>query len=95
LNPVTAVRQWRLGFFCFRASRPAPRRRHSGSARLYCSICHRRLSGTTIRNNTYYRCPHEPGNPRHYAAHPGHRTVSVREDLMMDAFTQFFTEVPI
>jgi hypothetical protein len=45
-----------------------------------------------IRARTYYRCPHEPGNPRHYAAHPGHRTVSVREDLMMDAFTRFFTQ---
>jgi site-specific DNA recombinase len=67
-------------------------RRHKFRSRLYCSICHRRLSGTTIRNNTYYRCPHEPGNPRHYAAYPGHRTVSVREDLMMAAFARFFTE---
>ena len=67
-------------------------RRHKLRSRLYCSICHRRLSGTTIRNITYYRCPHEPGNPRHYAAYPGHRTVSVREDLMMAAFTRFFTE---
>ena len=67
-------------------------RRHKFRSRLYCSICHRRLSGTTIRNITYYRCPHEPGNPRHYAAYPGHRTVAVREDLMMAAFTRFFTE---
>ena len=66
--------------------------RHKLRSRLYCSICHRRLSGTTIRNNTYYRCPHEPGNPRHYAAHPGHRTVAVREDLMMAALTRFFTQ---
>ncbi len=67
-------------------------RRHKLRSRLYCSICHRRLSGTTIRNITYYPCPHEPGNPRHYAAYPGHRTVTVREDLMMAAFTRFFTE---
>ena len=67
-------------------------RHHKLRSRLYCSICHRRLSGTTIRNITYYRCPHEPGNPRHYAAYPGHRTVAVREDLMMAAFTRFFTE---
>ena len=67
-------------------------RHHKFRSRLYCSICHRRLSGTTIRNITYYRCPHEPGNPRHYAAYPGHRTVSVREDLMMAAFTRFFTQ---
>ena len=44
-----------------------------------CSICHRRLSGTTIRAHTYYRCPHGPGLPRHYAAYPDHRTVAVRE----------------
>ena len=36
-------------------------RRYKLRSRLYCSICHRRFSGTTIRNNTYYRCPHEPG----------------------------------
>ncbi len=35
---------------------------------------------------------HEPGNPRHYAAYPDHRTVSVREDLMAGAFTRFFAE---
>ena len=45
-------------------------RRYKLRSRLYCSICHRRLSGTTIRAYTYYRCPHEPGLPRHYAAHP-------------------------
>jgi site-specific DNA recombinase len=59
-------------------------------------MCHRRLSGSTRsrgqRQHTYYRCPHDPGSPRHAAAYPGHRTVIVREDLMMDALTQFFTE---
>ena len=69
-----------------------PGRRYKLRSRLYCSICHRRLSGTTIRTHTYYRCPHDPGLPRHYAAYPGHRTVTVRETVMMDALTQFFTE---
>ena len=32
------------------------------------------------------------GLPRHYAAYPGHRTVTVRETVMMDALTRFFTE---
>ena len=67
-------------------------RRYKLRSRLYCSICHRRLSGTTIRAYTYYRCPHEPGLPRHYAAHPDHRTVMVRETVMVDALTRFFTE---
>ena len=49
-------------------------------------------SGTTIRTHTYYRCPHDPGLPRHYAAYPGHRTVTVPETVMMDALTRFFTE---
>ncbi len=67
-------------------------RRYKLRSRLYCSICHRRLSGTTIRAYTYYRCPHEPGLPRHYAAYPDHRTVAVRETIMMDALARFFTE---
>ena len=32
------------------------------------------------------------GLPRHYAAYHGHRTVTVRETVMMDALTRFFTE---
>ena len=56
--------------------RPRPRNAHPPAAayklrsRLYCSICHRRMTGNTIRTYTYYRCPHDPGLPRHYAAHP-------------------------
>jgi site-specific DNA recombinase len=67
-------------------------RRYKLRSRLYCSICHRRLSGTTIRTHTYYRCPHDPGLPRHYAAHPDHRTVAVREDVMTAALARFFAE---
>ena len=67
-------------------------RRYKLRSRLYCSICHRRLSGTTIRTHTYYRCPHDPGLPRHYAAHPDHRTVNVREDVMTAALARFFTD---
>ncbi len=73
---------------------PSPRtgRRYKLRSRLYCSICHRRMTGTTIRAYTYYRCPHDPGLPRHYAAHPGHRTVAVREEIMVAALARFFTE---
>jgi len=67
-------------------------RRYKLRSRLYCSICHRRMTGNTIRTYTYYRCPHDPGLPRHYAAHPDHRTVAVREEIMVAALARFFTE---
>jgi hypothetical protein len=38
-------------------------RHHKLRSRLYCSICHRRLSGTTIRNNTYTGAPTSPATP--------------------------------
>jgi len=69
-----------------------PGRRYKLRSRLYCSICHRRMTGNTIRTYTYYRCPHDPGLPRHYAAHPDHRTVAVREEIMVAALARFFTE---
>ena len=69
-----------------------PGRRYKLRSRLYCSICHRRMTGNTIRTYTYYRCPHDPGLPRHYAAHPDHRTVAVREEIMTAALARFFTE---
>jgi len=40
----------------------------------------------------YYRCPHDPANPRHRAAHPDHPTVSVREDALMTALETFFDQ---
>jgi site-specific DNA recombinase len=71
-------------------------RRYKLRSRLYCSICHRRMSGQARRSGQrhliYYRCPHDPGIPRHVVAYPDHRNVAVREDLMMTALTQFFTE---
>ena len=71
-------------------------RRYKLRSRLRCAICHRRMSGQSRARNgrtlTYYRCPHEPGLPRHYAAYPGHRTVALREETMMTALARFFTE---
>ena len=43
-----------------------------------------RTSGTG-RAYIYYRCPHDPANPRHAAAHPDHGPVSLREDAIMAA----------
>jgi site-specific DNA recombinase len=42
--------------------------------------------------NTYYTCHHDPGDPRH-AAPDGHpRTISVREDHLLEAIHQFFAQ---
>lgn len=40
----------------------------------------------------HYRCPHDPGNARHAAAHPGHGPVSVREDIMMGGLGRFLDQ---
>jgi DNA invertase Pin-like site-specific DNA recombinase len=73
-----------------------PGRRYVLRSRLFCSICHRRLSGkqrtTTARALTYYQCPHDPGIRRHAAAYPGHRFVTVREEHVMDAIARFYAE---
>jgi site-specific DNA recombinase len=73
-----------------------PGRRYVLRSRLFCSICHRRLSGkartTTARTLTYYQCPHDPGIRRHAAAHPDHRNVTVREEPVMNAITEFYAE---
>jgi hypothetical protein len=65
-------------------------------SRLFCSLCNRRLSGkqrtTTARTLTYYQCPHDPGIRRRAAAHPDHRTVTVREEPVLDAITGFYAE---
>ena len=52
-----------------------PGRRYKLRSRLYCSICHRRMTGNTIRTYTYYRCPHDPGPapPLRRPPRPPHR----------------------
>jgi len=73
-----------------------PGRRYILRSMVRCRICQRRMCGTWRTSSTgtryvYYRCPHDPANPRHAAAHPDHPHVSVREDTLMDALSfQFF-----
>src|SRR5579859_3805839 len=73
-----------------------PGRRYKYRSRLYCSICHRRMSGSARlsggRYLLYYRCPHDAHIPRHAAAHPDHPNVTIREDLIAAATARFFTE---
>jgi site-specific DNA recombinase len=70
--------------------------RYKFRSRLFCSICHRRMSGAPRKSGTrhliYYRCPHDPGIPRHVAAYPDHRNVWVREEPVIAAVARFFAE---
>ncbi len=72
-------------------------RRYILRSRIRCRICQRRMCGTwrTSANGItyiYYRCPHDPANPRHRAAHPDHGPVSVSEHNLMTALTGFFDQ---
>jgi hypothetical protein len=53
----------------------------------------RYYSGQPAQAYIYYFCPHNPNNPRHTAAAPDHPShISVREDALLAAIRQFFTE---
>jgi site-specific DNA recombinase len=74
-----------------------PGRRYILRSRIRCRICQRRMCGiwrptASGTSYIYYRCPHDPANPRHRAAHPDHGPVSLREDAIMDALSQFFDQ---
>ncbi len=58
--------------------------------RVRCRDCHKRMTANPFPNHVYYRCPHNPRNVRHTAAHPGHpRTVQAPETVL-DAITGRF-----
>ena len=73
-------------------------------SRLRCRDDNRRMTGITRPSSryyttgpdaeyTYYRCPHNPNNPRHAAACPDHPAhIAVREDALLAAIAQFFDE---
>jgi site-specific DNA recombinase len=79
------------------STHPAARRSYLLRSRCRCRDCKRRMTGRLVRPYTghpgyiYYDCPHNPLNPRHQAAAPGHpRTVRVREDDLLTVIRQFF-----
>ncbi len=83
---------------------PAARRTYVLRSRVRCRQCQRRMCGITRTSSryytggpdvtyVYYACPHDPANPRHAAAAPGHpRGLTVREDHLLNAVRQFFAE---
>ena len=67
-------------------------------ARVRCRDCRRRAAGLTYGRPgkaqlVYYQCPHDPRNPRHAAACPGHpRTVKIPETRLDQIVGLFFAE---
>ena len=64
-------------------------------ARVRCTKCQRRMHGITRRRtpkskaNVYYLCPHDPSNPRHAQANPGHGRVAVKDEILAAALARF------
>jgi site-specific DNA recombinase len=75
-------------------SHPATLRTYIYRSRVRCRDCERRMTGRTNGRHgefTYYRCPHDPANPRHVAAQPDHpRTVQVPEASLDKVAREFF-----
>jgi len=72
-------------------------RRYLLRSLIRCRACRRRMCGRWRTSSTgavyvYYRCPHDPHNARHIAAHPDHGPVSVREDIMLAGLSQFLDQ---
>jgi site-specific DNA recombinase len=66
--------------------------------RVRCRDCRRRMVRAAYGSpgqspHVYCQCPHNPGNPRHAAAHPGHpRTVKAPEMRLDQIAALFFAE---
>ncbi len=76
---------------------PAARRTYPLRGIIRCRECQRRMTGHGRAGRRggpvyiYYICTHDPSNPRHAAASPGHPpTVRVRQDLMLAIVAEFF-----
>jgi len=80
-----------------------PGYRYPLRSRVRCNACQHRMLGirrpSPTKNdpdgiNTYYKCPYNPSNPRHTAAHPAHplSSVSVRQDLLLRGISGFLDD---
>jgi hypothetical protein len=84
------------------ATRPGPAaagaRFYPYRGRVRCRDCRRRAGGLTYgppgkTPHVYYQCPHNPANPRHAAACPGHpRTVKIPETRLDQIVGLFFAD---
>jgi len=74
-----------------------PGRRYILRSRIRHNACQRRMCGTWRTSSTgatyiYYRCPHDPSNPRQAATYPDHGSVSMSEAAIMAAVGTFFDQ---
>ncbi len=71
-------------------------RSYAYRARVLCRDCRRRMAGTakgSTAQHVYYRCPHDPANPRHAAAQPDHpRTVQAPQNRLDAIVGRFLTD---
>ncbi len=80
------------------SAHPAAKRTYPLRGLIRCRECQRRMTGHArigrpggTTTYTYYVCTHDPANPRHAAANPGHPpTIQVRQDLMLAIVAEFF-----
>src|SRR5690349_20016505 len=76
---------------------PARQRRtlYPMRSRISCNTCKRRMHGITrqgrtgARHYTYYVCPHDPRDPRHAQAYPGHPRTSISDEIIAAALSRF------
>ena len=84
-------------------SHPATRRTYVLRGRIRCRACQHRMSGITRTSSryytdgpdtqyTYYACQHNPARPRPATAAGHPRTISVREEHLIEAIRQFYAE---
>ena len=76
---------------------PAATRTYAYRGRIRCRDCRRRMGASPYPSaagtRVYYQCPHNPANPRHAAAAPGHpRTVKAPEARLDQIVALFFRE---
>ena len=76
---------------------PAATRTYPYRGRIRCRDCRRRMAASAYPSTAgvtiYYQCPHNPKNPRHAAAAPGHpRTVKAPAARLDEIVRLFFTE---
>ena len=76
---------------------PAATRTYAYRGRVRCRDCRRRMAASAYPSTAgvtiYYQCPHNPTNPRHAAAAPGHpRTVKAPAARLDEIVRLFFTD---
>ena len=76
---------------------PAATRTYPYRGRVRCRDCRRRMAASAYPSTAgvtiYYQCPHNPKNPRHAAAAPGHpRTVKAPAARLDEIVRLFFTD---